>query len=525
MSALTKNLYPKFNQYSQITSNVRDIINHTLQNPVKIPNYLGYDNPIVEIEKQISPYQNSRHIAEYQYTDKKSLDRYFNTYKSNRKLWEESTFNQKKHVFLTSADLLKNKYYDKMLAYTILGQNKTIYEAELDAICELVDFLRFNIYYAEQIINKQPISIGDHKNISEYNNLNGFVASITPFNFTAIGGNLATAPLFFGNSVLWKPSDNAILSNHLFYEIMLEAGLPKGVLNFCPMEPSEFLNNIYGHPELAAVLFTGSSKVLDNIYEKTGENIKNLNNYPRIIGESGGKNFHFVDNSYLDKVNYGNNLDFVVEKTLESAFNFSGQKCSACSIIYVPESLLDETINLFISNIDFYTNNMTNYGVINRDSYERLVNIIDDLKMDDDIEFVIENGYTDTASYYIKPQIILSRNSDHYVFKEEFFGPVLAIRPYSDEELDETINECIFSNKYALTGSIFSHDDKFITAFSKKMRHKTGNFYINDKSTGSVVGQQPFGGSGKSGTNDKAGDINLLYRLINQRNIKINYDF
>ena len=509
-----KNLYPKFNNASVIPTKIKDVMGIILEKPIKIPNYMGDNNS--NVIKQLSSYNNNKYIAEYEYVNQTNLNKYFDSYESNKKLWESTPFNQKKDVFLKAADLIENKYYDTMLAYTILSQNKTVYEAEIDAICELVDFIKFNVSYAERILKKQPVNTHTHimKNISEYNSLNGFVTAITPFNFTAIAGNLASAPLLFGNSVLWKPSDSAILSNYLFYEIMLEAGLPEGVLNFCPMEPNNFLNNIVKQEDLAGILFTGSSSVFDDIYTKIGTNIKNFKNYPRIIGETGGKNFHFVDKF--------NDLDFVVKKTMESAFNFSGQKCSACSIMYVPSELLDETLLIFSNEIESYKKNNSNYGVINRNSYDKLDKLLNELKEDDNIHFLFDNNNNNENSYYIEPNVLVCKNHSHKVFNEEFFGPIIAIYPY--DNLEETINLCKYSNNYALTGSIFSNNSKFIENMSNELKCKTGNFYINDKSTGSVVGHQPFGGSGKSGTNDKAGDMNMLYRLFNQRNIKISLD-
>ena len=517
-SKLPQNLIPNFRPGSLTPLRVSEIIEGVLDSPIKIPNYLGFDNPEVIIEKQISPFNNNKHVAEYQNVDITSLNRYFNTYQNNKKYWENTPYTDRREVFLNAAHLLEGKYYHDMLAYTIVGQNKNIYEAEVDAICELVDFLRFNVAYADTIMNKQPIQTGNIKNISEYNSLNGFVASITPFNFTAIGGNLATAPLLFGNSVLWKPSDNAILSNHLFYEIMLEAGLPQGVLNFCPMEPELFLDKVTEQNDLGAVLFTGSSSVFDDIYSKVSSTISNRQTYPRIVGETGGKNFHFVDSSC------GDMLDTVIERTVESAFNYSGQKCSACSIMYVPDNLFSQIVGKMEARINYFNNNLENYGLINKKSFDRVTNILDTLRVDEEVSFVVDGGDCEYDSYLVQPQVLVCNNHTHRVFNEEFFAPILSIYPYLEENKDETINECLASNNYALTGAVFSRDDNFIQHAREKFRHKTGNFYINDKSTGSVVGQQPFGGSGKSGTNDKAGDINLLYRLFNQRNVKINYD-
>ncbi len=514
------NLLPKFTPYSKITRGVRDILNKIHENPVKIPNIMAMDNPVVSINKQVSAFNNKKHIANYQYVDTVSLNRYFNNYKNAKKTWSQTTPREKSEIFLNAADLLENKYRDKMLAYTIAGQNKSIYEAEIDAICELSDFLRFNVYYYNQIIKKQPISPEgeDVVNISEYNPLNGFTAAITPFNFTAIGGNLATAPLLFGNSVLWKPSDNAILSNYLFYQIMLEAGLPQGVLNFCPMEPENFFNSVNNQKDLGGLLFTGSSHVFDDIYYGIGRNIQKRTNYTRIIGETGGKNFHFVDSTY------GDSLKYLADQTVQSAFGYSGQKCSACSILYLPEEYLETFTGILKNSIYSFMSKSENYGLINSKSFKRVTRNIEEFKSES-MDILLDSHYTDQGSYKVSPFVVSHRDHNHRIFNEEFFGPILAIYPYNTSEKYNTLELCSESNNYALTGAIFSKSDKFIMEAHELLSEKTGNFYVNCRSTGSVVGNQPFGGSGKSGTNDKAGDINLLYRLFNQRNVKINYDF
>lgn len=512
--SLPKNLLPRIKS-KQNHSKILEIIEETLDKPITIPNYLNRDSPFTDYNIQLSPYNNSKHISNYLDVDKVCLNRFFNKYQNTKDSWENVPFTEKKDIFLGAADLLENKYYEKMMAYTMVGQNKNFYEAEIDSICELVDFLRFNVSYAETILKKQPLQSDNIVNISEYNSLKGFVASITPFNFTAIGGNLASAPLLFSNIVLWKPSDNSILSNYLFYEIMREAGLPEGVLNFCPMEPNEFVNHISERPDLAALLFTGSSQVFDSINAKINGNMENRNCYPRIIGETGGKNFHFVDKSCED------NLEAVVRLTMESAFNYSGQKCSACSILYIPEHLLSVSALYAISMMPEFTCN----GVINERSYNRITEFCEEIYKDEEVEIIHDGNDSLEGQYYIHPKIFLSRNHNNKLFHKELFAPILTIYPYKDSEKEKVMDMVSNGNNYSLTGSIFSKDDKVIKMALDKFRHKTGNFYINDKSTGSIVGQQPFGGSGKSGTNDKAGDINLLFRLFNQRNIKINHDF
>ena len=403
-----------------------------------------------------------------------------------------------------------------MLAYTIVSQNKTVYEAEIDAICELVDFLRFNVYYYQQILDKQPVNVdGNILNKSTYNPLSGFVASITPFNFTAIGGNLASVPLLFGNSVFWKPSNNSVLSNYLFYEILLEANLPENILNFVPMNPLEYSYNVLNHKDLNTLLFTGSSKVFNNIYKTVGSNIDKYNNYVRLVGETGGKNFHFVHNNIFD-------IRHVVKSTIESAYNYSGQKCSACSRLYIPNSLYSEFLIIFKEEIKIFKDSQENYGVINLESFDRTRLNFEKMDFDREIDVVYGGNFNNNNNqYYIEPTLLRCDNHKNFIFHQEFFAPIISCYVYDDSEIEKTINLCI-NNKYALTGSIFSKDKEFIENFTNKSVFSCGNYYINDKSTGSIVGQQPFGGFGKSGTNDKAGDINLLYRLFNQKNTKEN---
>lgn len=517
MKYIPKNLYPKLNQYSKPSQTIRHIIEDTLNDPVIIKS----SNQFI-MSKQISPFHNNSIICHYNKTTIQELKTYLTEYQKSKNEWKNTPWDIKKKIFLRAADLIENDYYDKMLAYTMLSQNKSVFEAEIDAICELADFIRFNVYYTELIMKKQPIQTDEHENISEYHPLNGFVASITPFNFTAIAGNLATVPLFFGNSVIWKPSDSSILSNYLFYEILLKSGLPPGVLNFCPMEPTHFSHVITNNPELGAILFTGSTTVLENLYLEVGQNISIFENFPKIIGESGGKNFHLIDNSY-DQENTKtslNNLPMAIFKSIEGAFNYSGQKCSACSILYVPQKMMTKVTNYLKIATSEFRFSSNNYGVINEESYCRLINIIENLKRDPQIQFLIGGEYNNQGTYFIEPCIVICSNHDHPVFHEEFFGPILAIYPY--DNLDQVIKNCLEGNKYALTGSIFSQNEDTINKVRTQLAPKTGNFYINDKCTGAVVGQQPFGGSAKSGTNDKAGDINLISRLYNQRNVKIN---
>lgn len=520
MNNFSKNLLPKLSLYSRISNSIRYEMEHITKNPKTIPSIIGGKyNYNVNMEQ----FSYIDKIASYRHTPSIEILEGLNNFEDSKEEWNKMNLKDRLQIFLDAADLIENKYYDKMIAYTILGQNKTPHEAEIDAICELVDFLRFNVNYVYQLHNKQPLTniYEDYrsetnivKNSSRYLPLNGFVGAITPFNFTAIGGNLALTPLMLGNCVFWKPSDSSILSNYLIYEIMKEAGLPEGILNFTPSDPHSFSNTIINHQKLGGLLFTGSSQVFDNIYEKVSSNIHNYDSYVRLVGETGGKNFHFVHHSYHDDIQY------LVDKTFESAFSYSGQKCSACSRLYLPENMLDEFIALMKHKIKEYMSyHKDNYGLINNVSYAKMTHIMKEIKTDPYSKVLI-GGNLKEENYFMEPTVVTSTYHNNILFSQEFFAPLLAVYTYKPEDTNQVVELCSTSSKYALTGAVFSKDTDFIDYFSDKLKYKCGNFYINDKSTGSVVGQQPFGGSGKSGTNDKAGDINFIYRLTNQQNIK-----
>lgn len=517
-----KNLAPKLQQLSPISNSIQQEINAILSMPPKIPAKIGNIDFHTFTQSQ---YSGENLICHYHKPRKQTLLEALQNYQEPKDEWNRIKLQDRLDIFLDVADKLEYEYYNKMMAYTILGQNKTPYEAEIDSICELVDFLRFNVSYIYELHKKQPISPVKENfrgksytisNQSKYLPLPGFVASMTPFNFTAIGGNLAITPLMMGNSVFWKPSDYSILSNYLIYQILEECGLPSGVLNFVPYSGPEFLELMVKQPDLSAIIFTGSSNVFDSIYKKVGKNISNFRNYPKLIGETGGKNYHFIHPSMKKEVKY------VAGKTFESAFGYSGQKCSACSRIYLPESMLDDFLVEINSNINRYLSvHRNNYGLIHRQSWNRAQEIVEKIqKVDDPKTKIVLGGIFQEEGLFMEPTVVVSYDKDSFLFRDEFFAPLLTVYPYPDTEVEQTMDICRDSTDYALTGAVFSLDTQFLQNFEEKMKHTCGNYYINDKSTGSVVGQQPFGGSGKSGTNDKAGDINFIYRLANQRNVK-----
>ena len=505
-------------------------IKNYIQNPVTIFSQINGSQFMTEQNNvcQVSPLYSHPVVSMFNYLGPQPILSGIEKSEKAKKQWLEVPIENRMEIMLKIADLIENKYFYKMLAATMVGQGKTIYEANIDAIQETIDFLRFNVDFSLQILKKQPISTENITNVSLYQPLQGVVASYTPFNFTAIAANLATAPLIWGNSVFWKPSEKAMLSNHLFYEICLEAGVHHNILNFVITEAGLFTNAITNNNKLGAVLFTGSSfgynsvleKVHTNYYNKVlnfgavrKDHIKTEYTYPRCIGETGGQNFHFVDTEA--------NMDLVVEKTMNSAFGYSGQKCSACSRLYLPR----DKWAYFISEIEkkiVETITPETHGVIGTYSYYELDATIRELKNSPSVEVFQFSENDESISYFISPTIVLCHSADETVLKDEFLGPILGVRLYAPHEKNEAIRECQEAVPYALTGAIFSENDEFLEHAVDLFSNNCGNMYINDQSTGAVVGQQPFGGFKASGTNDKAGDMNFMLRLCNQQNIKIN---
>lgn len=411
-----------------------------------------------------------------------------------------------------------------MMAATMLGQGKNIWQAEIDAAAELCDFLRFNVQYAEELYAQQVThnSPGVWNRV-EYRPLEGFVYAITPFNFTAIAGNLPCAPALMGNVVVWKPSPSAMMSNWLLYQILLEAGLPPNVIQFVPGDAEEVTKIVLDHPKFASLHFTGSTAVFRSLYGKIASGVAEgkYNGYPRIVGETGGKNFHLLHPSA--------DVHNAVINTVRGAFEYQGQKCSACSRLYVPASLWDsvksglieETQKLKIGNPENFENFIG--PVIHAGSFAKLKGVIDDAKNDNELELLVGGTYDDSEGYYIHPTIYATKDPQHELLKKELFGPVLVAYVYDDAAPDAYAKICKTidaTTPYALTGAIFAQDREALRAGEEMLRNSAGNFYLNCKCTGAVVGQQPFGGARASGTNDKAGSANLLSRFVSMRAIK-----
>lgn len=441
-----------------------------------------------------------------------------------RESWASTSFADRASIFLKAADLIAHKYRYDVMALTMHGQGKNAFQAEIDSAAELCDFLRFGVKYAEELYAQQPSHNAPGVwNRVEYRPLEGFVYAVSPFNFTAIGGNLAAAPALMGNVVIWKPSPSAIASNHLVHEILVEAGLPRDVIQFVPGEAEEVTNVVLNHREFAALHFTGSTSVFRSLYGQIAQGVAQgkYRSYPRIVGETGGKNFHLVHKTA--------DIRNAAVQTVRGAFEFQGQKCSATSRAYIPASRAEE----FLSQVAAETNalkqgepsDFTNFcgPVIHEGSFNKLAGVIDEANKDPELELLAGGSYDSSKGWYIKPTVYRTTNPDHPLLSRELFGPVLVVYTYPDateEDFSRICQKIDGTSEYGLTGSIFAQDRDVIVRAGDALRNTAGNFYINCKSTGAVVGQQPFGGARASGTNDKAGSANLLSRFVSLRSVK-----
>lgn len=501
-----KLLNESINKYKDITSEVPIIIDG-----------VKYSSNLVKY--QVSPFDHNKKIAKYYWATPEIIHKAIKVSQEKRISWEKVPLQEKINLFLKAADLVSNKYRYDLNASTILGQSKTIIQAEIDAACELADFFRFNAYFAKELLNYQPISEKPNEvlNLFRYRGLEGFIAAISPFNFTAIGGNLATAPTLMGNVVLWKPSDTAILSNYIIFQLLEEAGFPNGVISFLPSDGPVFGNVIVKNSNLAGINFTGSVATFNHIWKEVASNLELYKNYPRLVGECGGKNFHFVHPSA--------DLKTVIASTIRSAFEYSGQKCSACSRAYFPKSLwpqlkaglIEETKKLKLGDPLDHKTFLS--AVIDDKAFSRISSYIDYAKNSKNHEIVVGGNYDNKKGYFVEPTIILANDPNDKLMNEEIFGPVLTVYVYDDKDVNSAL-ELIKKSKYALTGSIYGLDAEFLKNATESLKQEAGNFYVNDKSTGSVVGQQPFGGSRMSGTNDKAGGPHYLLKWSSPQNIK-----
>ena len=432
--------------------------------------------------------------------------------------WSVMDWRARASVVLRMAELLSTKYRPIVNAATMLGQSKTAHQAEIDAAAELIDFYRFNAHYMQEIYAGQPVASPGIWNYVEYRALEGFVLAITPFNFTAIAGNLSTSPALMGNTVLWKPASTAVLSSYYLMELFKEAGLPDGVINFIPGSGGKVGGPAMAMPSLAGIHFTGSTEVFQLMWSTVGENIKNYKVYPRIVGETGGKNFVFAHPSA--------NVDALVANTIRGAFEYQGQKCSAASRAYIPESLWHAFKERLVAEVaTIKSGDVTDFGnfmgaVIDKPAFETITEYVDYAKDSSEAEFITGGGYDGSKGYFVEPTTVVTTNPHFKLIEEEIFGPVITIYVYPDDKFEETLELCDKTSPYGLTGAIFADDRVAIEKAFRTLRQSAGNFYINDKPTGAVVGQQPFGGSRASGTNDKAGSAGNLTRWTSIRTVK-----
>ncbi|XP_073839814.1 delta-1-Pyrroline-5-carboxylate dehydrogenase 1 [Musca autumnalis] len=473
-----------------------------------------------KVVHQVMPHNHQHKLAKFYYADSKTIQSAIKTAVETQPKWDRTTLSERLKIWEKAADLMAGKYRQELNAATMLGQSKTVIQAEIDAAAELIDFFRLNAFFLKECAKYQPISenIKITKNSMRYRGIDGFIAAVSPFNFTAIGGNLAYTPALMGNAVLWKPSDTAVLSNWRIFNIMREAGVPDGVVNFVPADGPVFGDTITASPHLAGINFTGSVPTFNRLWKQVGVNIDKYVNFPRLIGECGGKNFHFIHPSA--------DVETVVAGTIRSAFEFCGQKCSACSRMYVPESLwpkikdglIAEAAKLKIGDVqDFST---FTSAVIDDKAFKRITSYIEHAKTSPNLTILAGGTYSDAKGYFIDPTIVQATDPKDKIMTEEIFGPVLTVYVYKDADLQKTMNLVHTSTQFALTGAVFAQDESFLKHALEEFKMAAGNFYINDKSTGSVVGQQPFGGGRMSGTNDKAGGPHYILRWTSPQAIK-----
>ncbi len=499
---------------------LKQALTEARKNQVDIPMYIGAQEVHTKNKKPISPPHQHQHIlGHFNYGDKTHVEEAIAAALSAKADWENLAWEHRAAVFLKAADLIATKYRYELNAATMLGQSKNAYQAEIDSACEIIDFLRFNVSYMAEIYAQQPpISPDSVWNRLEQRPLEGFIFALTPFNFTAIAGNLPTSCAMMGNVVVWKPADTQVYSANVLMKVFKEAGVPDGVINLIYANGSEVGEVIFNHPDFAGIHFTGSTAVFQHIWKTIGNNIQKYKSYPRIVGETGGKDFILVHPS----------ADWLAASTgiIRGAFEYQGQKCSAASRAYIPKSLWPKMKEQMLANVASFkmgdVEDFSNFinAVIDEKSFDKLSKYLDQAKKDKDAEIIWGGGYDKSVGYFIEPTIIVAIEPNYTTMCEELFGPVLTVYVYEDEDFKKTLKLVNETSNYALTGSIFAQDRYAIEQASVALKNAAGNFYINDKCTGAVVGQQPFGGARGSGTNDKAGSMINLLRWVSPRTIK-----
>ena len=507
---------------SKEKAELKDML-RTLRSQVwDIPMYIGGEEIRTEDKRPISPPHDHKHIiAHYHHGDAEHVELAIKAAINAKEDWEGLSWEHRASIFLKAADLISGPYRAKINAATMLGQSKNAYQAEIDAACEIIDFLRFNVHYMTQIYAQQPESSKNLWNRVEQRPLEGFIFALTPFNFTAIAGNLPTAPALMGNVVVWKPSRTQIYSAHVLIEIFKEAGVPDGVINLVLVDGPTVAGPVFSSPDFAGIHFTGSTGVFQGIWKTIGENIAKYKTYPRIVGETGGKDFILAHKSADAKE--------VATGIVRGAFEYQGQKCSAASRAYIPDNIWGEVKEYMLEDLGDMkmggTEDFSNFinAVIDEKSFDKLTKYIDQARENPVVEIIAGGNYDKSKGYFIEPTVLLTEDPSYVTMCEELFGPIMTIYVYKAENYDDAIYMVDNTSEYALTGAIFAKDRYVIEYTTKKLKNAAGNFYINDKPTGAVVGQQPFGGARASGTNDKAGSMINLLRWVSPRTIKENF--
>jgi 1-pyrroline-5-carboxylate dehydrogenase len=504
-------------------SKERDLLKETLMelksSKVDVPMYIGGKEVRTGNTVELRPPHEKDHLlGHFHLGDSADINKAINAALQAKEEWMNMSWENRANIFLKAADLLATKYRPYINGTTMLGQSKNVMQAELDSACELIDFLRFNVHYLSDIYRQQPISGYGMNNRMEYRPLEGFVLAITPFNFTAIGGNLPTSAAICGNVVVWKCANTQVYSAQMFMRILIEAGLPHGVINLIFVDGPTLGEICFAHPDFAGVHFTGSTGVFNGMWKTIGENTNIYRSYPRIVGETGGKDFVIAHSSA--------DVDVVVTALARGAFEYQGQKCSAASRAYIPSNLAEEIKEKLTTVVKTMkmgsTEDFGNFinAVIDEKSFDKLEGYISRAKKDNNVKIITGGKCDKTKGFFIEPTVIEATDPKYVTMCEELFGPVLTIYVYEENKFEETLKLVDETSNYALTGAVISRDRQAIELATKKLRNSAGNFYINDKPTGAVVGQQPFGGARGSGTNDKAGSILNLYRWLSARTIK-----
>ena len=486
---------------------------------IDVPLYIGSKKIVTKERVKMAPPHDHKHtLGSFSMAEASHVTLAIDAALAASPDWDNTSFEHRAAVFLKAADLIAGPYRARINAATMLAQSKNIFQAEIDAACEFADFLRFNVAFASDIYAQQPIQGDGVINRLEYRPLEGFVYAVTPFNFTAIAGNLCTAPALMGNVVVWKPSDHQMFSAKIIMDIFEEAGVPPGVINLISGDPVMISNMVLDHPQFAGLHFTGSTEVFKHLWQQIGNKLTHYRNYPRIVGETGGKDFIFAHHTA--------DIQTVVTAITRGGYEFQGQKCSAASRIYLPASIADETLAGVVENIKSFSigspEDMNNFitAVIHENSFDKLVRYIEQAKTDKQVEILAGGTYDKSKGYFVHPTLLKTTNPHYTTMETELFGPIVTVYVYEDNEWESTLELVNNTSDYGLTGAIIAQDRHFIEYASGKLRHAAGNFYINDKPSGAVVGQQPFGGSRASGTNDKAGSALNLLRWVSARLIK-----